>query len=217
MDAPLTADLARPLLPDFSGNLVERVSARYAEPHRRYHTWAHVLACLEARDSITRAALPEVDLALLFHDAIYDPLAKDNEARSARLLVEEGRRAWLDERLLQRAHALVLATKHDDGSDADSEEACIVVDADLSILGSAEATFEEYERNVRQEYAGIDDASYAAGRSAVLRALLERPTLYATRRGQRLWEARARLNLERSVARIGAAEEHALRSPGVQT
>jgi hypothetical protein len=99
MDASLPADLARPTMPDFPDNLVERVSARYAEPHRRYHTWAHVLACFDARDCITRAALPEVDLALLFHDAIYDPLAKDNEARSAGLLVEEGRRAWLDERL----------------------------------------------------------------------------------------------------------------------
>jgi predicted metal-dependent HD superfamily phosphohydrolase len=205
MDAPFPADLARPILPDFPGNLAARVSARYAEPHRRYHTWAHVLACLEARERITRAALPEVDLALLFHDAIYDPLAKDNEARSAALLVEEGRRAWIDERLLQRAHALVLATKHDDASDADSEEACIVVDADLSILGSAEATFEEYERNVRGEYVSLDEATYSAGRSAALRAFLDRPTIYATRRGQRLWEASARKNLERSLARLVAA------------
>jgi predicted metal-dependent HD superfamily phosphohydrolase len=93
MDASLRADLARAILLDCPSSLVERVSARYAEPHRRYHTWAHVLACFDARDRLTTAELPEVDLALLFHDAVYDPFAKDNEAGSARLLVEEGRRA----------------------------------------------------------------------------------------------------------------------------
>jgi predicted metal-dependent HD superfamily phosphohydrolase len=202
MTASLPDSLPRPILPDCPLSLVVRVSARYAEPHRRYHTWAHVLACFDARDRLTTAALPEVDLALLFHDAVYDPFAKDNEAKSARLLIEEGRRAWIHDPVLQRAQALVLATRHDDASAADSEEACLVVDADLSILGSDEATFETYEHNVRAEYACVDDATYAAGRSAVLRGFLERPTLYATRRGQRLWEGAARRNLERSVARL---------------
>jgi predicted metal-dependent HD superfamily phosphohydrolase len=202
MDASFRADLARAIALDCPPSLVERVSARYAEPHRRYHTWAHVLACFDARDRLTTTDLPEVDLALLFHDAVYDPFAKDNEARSAWLLVEEGRRAWIDDRLLQRAHALVLATKHDQTSTSDSEEACIVVDADLSILGSDAAAFDAYERDVRAEYVRLDDSTYAAGRCAVLRGFLERPTLYATRRGQRLWEGAARRNLERSVARL---------------
>jgi predicted metal-dependent HD superfamily phosphohydrolase len=139
-------DLALSLSFECPASLLEHVFARYAEPHRRYHTWTHILACLEARQQITEAALPEVDLALLFHDAIYDPLANDNEVRSARLLVEEGRRAWIDERLLQRAQVLVAATKHGGPSVAETEEACIVADADLSILGSEWATFAEYER-----------------------------------------------------------------------
>src|SRR6185312_15436443 len=146
--------------------LLERLARRYAEPHRRYHTWEHVVACLDARRRLTGAALPEVDLALLFHDAIYDPMAHDNESRSADLLVEEGRRAWLGEELLQRARPLVEATRHGEDA-ADSEEACIVVDADLSILGADPAVFDAYERAVRAEYAAVDDAAYAAGRAAV--------------------------------------------------
>ena len=188
---------------DCPATLLERLRARYAEPHRRYHTWTHVLACFAARDQLTGAAMPEVDLALLFHDAVYEPHARDNEARSAALLVEEGRRAWLGEPLLQRARALVEATRHDGGPRDDTEESCIVVDANLSILGTDEATFDEYERQVRQEYADVDDASYRAGRGAVLRALLARPALYSTCRGRRLWEARARRNLEDSLARLG--------------
>ena len=203
MDAHPHAELARRLSFDCPASLLEHVSARYAEPHRRYHTWRHVLACLDARAQITDAALPEVDLALLFHDAIYDPFASDNEVQSAHLLVEEGRRAWLNERLLQRARVLVVATAHGSDSVADTEEACVVVDADLSILGSNRADFEEYELLVRQEFASLDDATYAAGRGRVVQTFLERPAIYATRRGQRLWEARARGNLEWSLARLG--------------
>jgi predicted metal-dependent HD superfamily phosphohydrolase len=202
MDARSPADLARRLSFDCPASLLERLGARYAEPHRRYHTWAHVLACFDARDRITGAALPEVDLALLFHDAVYVPLAGDNELRSAQLLVEEGRRAWLDERLVQRGRALVAATRHDEVGPVDTEEACVVADADLSILGADPGTFDEYERHVRQEYAQLDEATYAAGRSSVLRGLLVRPTIYATRRGQRLWEADARRNLMGSLARL---------------
>ncbi len=192
-----------PLLASWPAELLEPLASRYAEPHRRYHTWAHVLACLEARGQITRAALPEVDLALLFHDAVYDPLATDNEARSAQLLVDEGRRAWLHEDLLHRARELVLATAHGDEGPTDSEEACIVVDADLSILGAEPGTFQTYEQQVRHEYACVDDARWATGRAGVLRQFLARPAICATRRGQRLWEASARRNLEESLRRLG--------------
>ncbi len=203
IEFPSTATLVPELSFDCPAPLLERLARRYAEPHRRYHTWEHILACFDARRQIIEASLPEVDLALLFHDATYEPLATDNEARSAELLVEEGRRAWLDERLLQRARPLVMATKYDDDSALDSEEASIVVDADLSILGSAPKTFDKYERLVRQEFVQFDDEAYASGRCFVLRALLARRTIYATRRGQRLWEARARTNLRTSLERLG--------------
>jgi predicted metal-dependent HD superfamily phosphohydrolase len=202
MDAQLHTDLAGRLSFDCPASLPRNVFARYSEPHRRYHTWAHVLACLDARREITDASLPEVDLALLFHDAVYDPLASDNEDRSAGLLVEEGRRAWLSEQLVQRAQVLVRATQYGGDDVFDTEEACVVVDADLSILGSDAASFAEYERLVRQEFAAFDDAAYASGRSRVLRAFLERPAIYSTRRGLRLCEARARRNLEGSLATL---------------
>ena len=186
---------------DCPESLLARVVARYAEPHRRYHDWTHILACFDARDRLTQLRLPEVDLALLFHDAVYEPFASDNEAQSAELLVAEGRQAWLHELVLQRAKALVLATRHA-GTEPDSVEAGIVLDADLSILGEAPAAFDTYERQVREEYAVVDAATYAEARSAILRGLLARPSIYATRRGQCLWESSARENLKGSLRRL---------------
>jgi predicted metal-dependent HD superfamily phosphohydrolase len=177
--------------------IIERLRTRYAEPHRRYHTWAHVEACLAARERIAPNASPEVDLALLFHDAIYDPRAHDNEERSAALMLEECK--GLDEALVQRTVPLVLATKH--AATPETEGARIVVDADLSILGADPATFDAYEREVRAEYAFVDDAAFAAGRARVLRAFLDRDAIYSTTAARALWEAAARANLERSLGR----------------
>jgi predicted metal-dependent HD superfamily phosphohydrolase len=194
-------DLADRLSFDCPRSLLARLRARYQEPHRRYHTWAHVLACVDARHRITQAAMPDVDLALLFHDAIYEPFATDNEAKSAALLVEEGRRAWLDDRTLVRAAALVRATKHDGGA-PETLEGCIVVDSDLSILGSDPETFDRYEAGVREEYAAIDDGVFASGRGRILRPLLARPSIFWTAPGQSLWEGRAQANLRASLAKL---------------
>ena len=185
---------------DCPDGVIERLMTRYGEPHRHYHTWSHVLACLHARAELTSAAWPEVDLALLFHDAVYDPMAMDNEERSAELLLEEGRRAWLDENLLQRARPLVLATKHHAGPL--SLEASIVVDADLSILGAQDATFDLYEQQIRAEYARVDEKAYVAGRRRVLESFALRPHIYTTTRAQGLWEQCARKNIARSLAML---------------
>lgn len=185
---------------DLGSDMALRVRARYDEPHRAYHTWTHVLACLEARKAIAETVSPEVDLALLFHDAIYDPLAHDNEEKSAELLREEGRRAGIDDEVLERAAELVLATKHG-AVVASSPDACVVVDADLSILGADRETFDAYEIAVRREYAMVPADAFRAGRAKVLQQFLDRP-IFETPRGRDLWEARARANLERSLAAL---------------
>ncbi len=200
------------------------LSARYGEPQRRYHTAAHVRACLEARAvlcaDLAIVAPAAVDLALLFHDAIYQPLAIGNEVRSAGLLVELGRRAGFDEALLTRAATLVRLTQHGslahDG-EANAEDAALVLDADLSILGADAATFDRYERDVRAEYARVDDASFARGRAHVLAAILRQPAIYRTRAGRARWEEAARANLGRSLAALSPPSPAEPLAPAART
>ena len=171
-----------------------RLVARYGEPHRRYHTWSHVLACLDARERIAPFAPLAVDVALWFHDVIYDPRAHDNEERSVDVMVAElGDSA-------KPAVPLVLATKH--AAVPDSEDARIVVDADLSILGADLATFDTYEHAIREEYAFVPEDAFRTGRAHVLRSFLERPTIFSTPPARDLWEAAARKNLTRSLAAL---------------
>jgi predicted metal-dependent HD superfamily phosphohydrolase len=118
-----------------------RLVARYSEPHRHYHTWSHVLSCLDARERIAPLAPLEVDVALWFHDAIYDPRAHDNEDKSAALMLEELGDAAKPAVLLRRKHAAI----------PDTEEASSWMRLIHSRCGHG--AFDAYERAVRQEYA----------------------------------------------------------------
>lgn len=182
--------------------LLVELEARHGEPQRHYHTWRHVLACLAARDTLAAPPSAAVDLAILFHDSVYEPMAHDNEERSAALLEAKAKQHGLDAAAVARALPIIAATKHGDATVEDAETA-VMLDADLSILGSDPATFATYETNVRKEYAAVDDAAWKAGRGRILRLFLDRPVLYATLRGRALWEAAARANLARSLRALG--------------
>src|SRR6185436_2336575 len=90
----------------------------YNEPHRHYHNSRHITDCLSEFD-LTRHLAKEpiaVELAIWFHDAIYDPRAADNEERSADLVKQCISEAGLNKTLGDAVAALVLATKQHDNS-----------------------------------------------------------------------------------------------------
>ncbi len=66
---------------DAPPGLPEQLLSAYAEPHRHYHTQHHIAACLEALDAHRHCAErpEEVELAIWFHDAVYDTRRTDNE------------------------------------------------------------------------------------------------------------------------------------------
>jgi predicted metal-dependent HD superfamily phosphohydrolase len=178
------------------------LAAHYSEPHRAYHNLAHILDCLEqfaparhlAHDPIT------VEFAIWYHDAIYDPRAKDNEERSADLAASVIGELGLPVSLKEIVTALILATKKHDASLA--RDAAVLVDVDLSILGRAPHRFDEYEHQIRQEYDWVPADVFAAGRSAVLETFLARPAIYNTELFRVKYEQPARENLKRSIQRL---------------
>ena len=176
----------------------------YSEPHRHYHTLEHIAHALGRFDGI-RSRVRDADaaeLALWFHDFVYDPRAKDNEERSAayarRLLGGGGIVSEAGEQVTD----LIMATCH--LSPPEAPDARYVVDADLSILGGTAAEFDRYEGQVRQEYAFVSEPDWRAGRARILRVFLDRPKIFLTPEFASL-EGPARANLERSIAGRGRA------------
>ena len=177
--------------------------ARYSEPHRRYHTMRHLEECFEKLAEIqAEAAHPgEVALALWFHDAIYDVKRQDNEERSADWARAAVLAAGLPAVAADRVRGLVMATRHNAvPGDIDQR---ILVDVDLSILGAAPARFDEYEAQIREEYAWVPGIVFRTKRRSILAEFLARPTIFSTRTFIDAYEAQARANLGRSMQKLG--------------
>jgi predicted metal-dependent HD superfamily phosphohydrolase len=181
----------------------EELVAAYGEPQRRYHTLRHLEECFAAvpalRGDAERPA--EVELALWFHDAVYDTQRHDNEVRSALWAREVVARAGLEAGVGERVAALIMATRHD--AAPAGADAGVLVDIDLSILGADAKRFAEYEREVRAEYGWVPGVTFRRERRKILKRLLEREVLYNTPRMRESHEVRARANLKRSLAALG--------------
>jgi predicted metal-dependent HD superfamily phosphohydrolase len=185
-----------------SPELHRQLRAAYAEPHRAYHTLVHVEHCLGGLDSLHGLATrpSEVAIALWFHDAIYDPRASDNEARSAAWAVSAVRLHSVDETGAGRVAEMILATRHDAGLvDGD---AAVVVDLDLAILGQAPEIFERYDAQIRAEYAWVPEATFRRSRAEVLSSFLTRDAIYRCPAMRDRFEQQARHNLERAILRL---------------
>ena len=187
-----------------AGLLAELMTA-WSEPHRHYHDQRHLRECLALwtrwREHCPRAG--EVAIALWFHDAIYDPQDGSNELSSAAWAARSVVRAGADSDTAQRVHDLVMATQHDAPAPlASSAGARVLVDIDLSILGSPAERFERYDQDVRKEYAWVPGLRYKEARAQVLQSFLDRPRLYHGEHAVALLEARARINLAAALTRL---------------
>lgn len=179
------------------------LASRYAESHRHYHTAQHIDECLAHFDGAhTSCEHPlEVELALWFHDAIYEPRAKDNEEKSADWAVRVMQESALSQDAQTRVRALIMKTCHHALPETTDEQ--VLVDIDLSILGADAARFDEYEAQVRAEYRWAPGFLYRRKRREVLEGFLARESIYSTAHFRNPLEKKARDNLARSLGQPG--------------
>ena len=189
---------------DGAGAVFDELEALYREPHRRYHTAAHIEHCLGQLDlAAGRMDDPDaVEMALWFHDAIYDVPGKENELRSAELFAARaaGRGS---EQFRSKVHRLIMATCHLDSPPATLDEA-FIVDIDLSSFGRPWEEFLDDSRAVRAELPRVPDAEFYPRQRKFLESLAARPVFCFTEFFRDRHEARARANIERLCARLEA-------------
>ena len=188
---------------DDNSQTFEQLCAHYYAKGRYYHNAEHISAML-GHFSAHRALAenPEaVELAIWFHDAIYQPFSSSNEQDSAgwaRAFVLENDNT--NKALADCVRALIMATLHQ--SAPLSGDDALLVDIDLSILGTRPEVYAEFEQNVRKEYAKVPGFLYKRKRKQVLQGFLDRESIYQLDVFKHKWEARARENLRRAIERL---------------
>lgn len=183
---------------DTYGALVDR----YSERGRFYHTQEHVAACLRHLDGCIDAVDEprEVELALWFHDAVYNPLSGSNERDSADWAASFLSRNGAPADAAARVHRLVMATEHD--ARALTNDESLLVDIDLAILGADPETYDTFEQAIRAEYRHVPTFIFKKKRAQVLRGFLQRRRIFHNEPFATERERRARKNLQQAVASL---------------
>jgi pantetheine-phosphate adenylyltransferase len=176
----------------------------YNAPGRYYHTIQHVVEMVKSllMNSTTISLFDwrrrAMFYAALYHDIVYNPLAKDNEEKSVELFKEMAQDQHLTSEEVRYISALIMATKN---HESDDESRNFFIDADLSILAAPEDRFNEYERQIRAEYSMAPDQIYNKGRAEFIDEMLARPTIFLTENYAK-YEDKARANLTNLATRL---------------
>ena len=180
----------------------QELHSAYSEPHRHYHTVRHIDDCLGQFDEVSYLVQhpEEVEIALWYHDAIYQPRSSSNESDSADWAVRYLDSIGATEEQRTRVRGHIISTQHI--GDRLSGDAAVVVDIDVSILGRDPDEYDVYEQAIRKEYRWVPGMIYRRKRIEILESFLERDALYETEHFQSRYEEQARANLRRAIAAL---------------
>ncbi len=180
-------------------SIYSRLVEKYSEKHRAYHNRSHVEHCLEEFDEIKGFLNnpDEVEIAIWFHDSIYETTSHKNEEKSAQWAMAEMKKAGAREDSIRIVGDLILATKrHDIQMDSD---AMYFMDIDLSILGSPPELYKEYEKGIREEYNWVPRSGFHLKRNELLNSFLTRDRIFSTDFFRKKYEQNARANLRDAI------------------
>ena len=200
---------AAPALPE---GMMHALELAYATPPRAYHDFNHVAEVLRHYDAVADGpgwVQPlVVRLAVLYHDAVYEPGRKDNETQSAVFAREQIAR-WLPDAAVEVervAELIELTARHgqfrpgDFGKTAVADDTRHFLDCDMAILGAEPARFDAYDRAIAAEYRGhVPGWLFRINRRRFLKSLLARPRIYLSGFFHERYDAQARSNLRRAV------------------
>jgi predicted metal-dependent HD superfamily phosphohydrolase len=189
------------LLKDFTSDqqtiesLWREIEKRYNERGRYYHNLVH-LENLYKELMEVKSLVKYWDVilfSLFYHDIIYNTLRQDNEGESALFAQNALRSLNVREEKVMLCYSQILATKgHTVSTDNDTN---LFTDADLSILGKDEVTYQSYARQIRKEYAIYPALIYNPGRKKVLSHFLAMDRIFKTDHFYSKYEAAARKNM----------------------
>ena len=145
------------------------------------------------------ASADEIELALWFHDVVYEPGSGDNEELSAALARQRLDGLEVPLRAVRRIAGHIEATRCHDATGGDS---ALVNDLDLTILGMPAAEFDRFERRIRLEYGHVPEASYRIGRRRLLEHFGARSKIYRLPALGAELEATARTNIQRRIREL---------------
>jgi predicted metal-dependent HD superfamily phosphohydrolase len=199
MNEQMWLDLMKRLGFDANLNTYSKLQSHYAQKHRHYHNADHINATLKSLVQAKHLATNynALELALWFHDAIYNVFASNNELDSANWAADFLQLNNATDDLIENVHRLIMATLHN-AVPSDNDE-MLIVDIDLAILGCNKDLYKEFEKWVRKEYKLIPYFLYKKKRKEILQGFLARKRIFSHKYFFDMFEQSARKNLKYAI------------------
>ena len=174
----------------------DKLVGQYAAPGRHYHNLQHIEALLTLQQAYASDIRSNevLQMAIFYHDIIYNVLKSDNEEQSALAAGAFLKQTTFPPYQIITVMDYIRATKTHTGDEHD-EDLDFLLDVDLSILGSPADIYTQYAQQIRQEYTVYPDDVYNPGRKKVLMHFLEKPVIYRTSIFREQYETQARQNI----------------------
>ncbi|KAJ7100749.1 hypothetical protein B0H15DRAFT_770210 [Mycena belliarum] len=193
----------------------QKLKCRYSEPQRHYHTLEHISWMLRAlKPDTLDQACETIELAVWFHDCVYDPVKGSpwNEDESICVWEDfaDSTQSQVMADLKPCVSALIKATILHRLPDVLPEglnalEVATFLDLDMGILSESAEAYEKYAHQIRQEYSHYPTTAYCAGRIKVLQSFFSRERIYLGYDADAM-EKRARCNVEGEIGRLRSQE-----------
>lgn len=199
MNEKMWRDMMADLSIDENLQTFEQLQTAYAEKHRYYHTASHIEFCLAlfGEHSGLASSPAEVQCAIWFHDAIYNPMSGGNEIKSAEWAARFLKENHCAGECCDQVQNLIMATVHE--ASARDPDTQLLVDIDLAILGTDDNAYREFEDNVRREYKWVPGPLFRRERRKILQSFMDRKSIYSTEPFRLAYETPARSNIEKAL------------------
>ena len=151
----------------------EEILARWSEPHRAYHTIAHLadlFRLINIHVELTQREKDMLTLAAIFHDIIYNPRRTDNEAQSAALFLNSVAMDK-DSADIQEIAQIIRDTKDHVPS---THLSAIFSHMDMDIVRRPYPELVQWEAGIRHEYSHVPGIAYIVVRARFLGQMMKK-------------------------------------------
>ena len=182
-------------------SLWKEIYQKYSSKGRYYHSIGHINQMLNSAIRFKDKILDvnNVLFAIFYHDVIYSSTKSDNEEKSADFAEKHLRLLKYSEKKIQKCKNYIIATKSHLNNDEDPD-LNYFLDFDLEKLGASWNEYEEYTKQIRQEYKIYPKPLYNKGRKKVLQHFLSQQRIYKSEDFFELYEKQARENLQKELS-----------------
>ena len=167
---------------------------------RYYHNLKHITYMLSNMDDfkLSKKEKAKLELAIWFHDFVYNSKRTDNEEKSAEVFEVFAKKIGIRENHIKEIKDLILDTKHK----VIPKTKLGKIICDLDLRGMSEDTQPKNTLKIRKEYSHLSDKEFNEGRIKFLKDFLKRISIYHTRLYRNTLEQKARNNLLKEIENI---------------